>query len=196
EQGGVVVRAIVKERPRIGSVEYRGNKDLATNKITEQLEKDKVDIHVGNTIEQTLIRRAAESIRKAYSENGYEGVTVETATEDLSTPGEKRVVFNINEGIKAKVASIEFTGNKRFSDRRLRYVMKEVKPHGIVSWIRKKDLYIPSKLDEDLENLKNFYQDYGYYAVSFGEPQIVPTKGRKSKQRVRLIIPVKEGNVY
>jgi outer membrane protein insertion porin family len=196
EQGGVVIRAIVKERPRIGSVEYRGNKDLATNKITEQLEKDKVDIHVGNTIEQTLIRRAAESIRKAYSENGYEGVTVETATEDLAGAGEKRVVFNINEGIKAKVASIEFTGNKRFSDRRLRMVMKEVKPHGIVSWIRKKDLYIPSKLDEDLENLKNFYQDYGYYAVSFGEPQIVPTKGRKSKQRVRLIIPVKEGNVY
>jgi len=87
EQGGVVVRAIVKERPRIGSVEYRGNKDLATAKITEQLDKDKVDIHVGNTIEQTLIRRAAESIRKAYTENGYEGVTVETATEDLATPG-------------------------------------------------------------------------------------------------------------
>src|SRR5438876_1993248 len=66
ESGGVVVRAVVKERPRIGSVEYRGNKDLATNKITEQLEKDKIDLHVGNTIEQTLIRRAAESIRKAY----------------------------------------------------------------------------------------------------------------------------------
>src|SRR3954451_8036883 len=194
EQAGVIVRAIVKERPRIGSVEYRGNKDLATNKITEQLDKDKVDIHVGNTVEQTLVRRAAESIRKAYTENGYEGVTVDTTMEDLGTPGEKRVVFNINEGVKAKVASIEFTGNKRFSDRRLRYEMKEVKPHGIVSWIRKKDLYIPSKLDEDLENLKNFYQDYGYYGVSFGEPQIVQVKGKK--QRVRLIIPVKEGNVY
>src|SRR5205085_3649194 len=70
DNGGVVVRAIVKERPRIGSVEYRGNKELQTNKITEQLEKDKIDIHVGNTIEQTLVKRAAESIKKAYTENG------------------------------------------------------------------------------------------------------------------------------
>src|ERR1700737_2040110 len=44
ESGGVVVRATVKERPRIGSVEYRGNKELATNKITEALDKQKVDL--------------------------------------------------------------------------------------------------------------------------------------------------------
>ncbi len=194
EQGGVVVRVIVKERPRIGSVEYRGNKDLATNKITEQLDKDKIDLHVGNTIEQTLVRRAAESIRKAYTENGYEGVTVEPAIEDLGSTGDKRVVFNINEGIKAKVSSIEFTGNTHFTNRRLKMAMKEVKSHNIITWIRKKDLYIPSKLDEDLENLKNFYQDYGYYGVSFGEPKVVQIKGKRP--RVKLIIPVKEGPIY
>jgi outer membrane protein insertion porin family len=194
DNGGVVVRAVVKERPRIGSVEYRGNKELQTNKITEELEKDKVDLHVGSTIEQTLIRRAAESIKKAYVENGYEGVTVESNLEDLPTAGEKRVVFQINEGIKARVASVDFSGNKHFSSRRLRLVMKEVKPHGIISWIRKKDLYIPSKLDEDLEHLKNFYQDYGYYGVSFGDPQVITIKGKKP--RVKLVIPVKEGPVY
>ena len=37
--GGVIVRAVVKERPRIGSVEYRGNKELNAAKITEQLEQ-------------------------------------------------------------------------------------------------------------------------------------------------------------
>jgi outer membrane protein insertion porin family len=194
DRGGVVVRAIVKERPRIGSVEYRGNHELQTNKITEQLEKDKVDLHVGSTVEQTLIHRAAESIKKAYVENGFEGVTIGATLEDLATPGEKRVVFQINEGIKAKVATIDFSGNKHFSNRRLRTVMKEVKPHGIISWIRKKDLYIPSKLDEDLEHLKNFYQDHGYYAVSFGDPQVVTVKGRKP--RVKLVIPVKEGPIY
>ena len=82
--GGVIVRAIVKERPRIGAVEYRGNKELNAAKITEQLEKDKIDLHVGNTIEQTLVRRAAESIKKAYSEGGFEGVTVDTTLEDMS----------------------------------------------------------------------------------------------------------------
>jgi outer membrane protein insertion porin family len=193
---GVIVRVVVKERPRIGSVEYRGNKDLQTAKISEGLEKEKIDIHVGNTIEQTLVRRAAEAIRKTYTENGYEGVTVDTLVEDMPEPGEKKVVFNINEGIKAKVAEIDFTGNQRFSTRRLKMVMKEVKTHNIITWIRKKDLYIPSKLDEDLEQLKNFYQDYGYMDVSFGDPQVVTVGKNTKKPRVKLVIPVKEGAVH
>jgi outer membrane protein insertion porin family len=191
---GIVLRVIVKERPRIGSVEYRGNKDLQTNKITEQLEKDKIDLHIGTTIEQTLVKRAAESIKKAYSENGYEGVNVDVLQEDLAQPGEKKIVFSINEGIKATVAQVQFTGNRRFSSRRLRLQMKEVQPNNIISWIRKKNLYIPSKLDEDLEHVKNYYQDYGYYDVSFGDPQITTVRSGK-KPRVKIVIPIKEGNV-
>ncbi len=190
-QTGVVVKAIVKERPRIGSVEYRGNKELNQSKVNEALEREKIDLHIGNTIEQTLVKRAAEAIKRAYTEGGFEGVTVDTVMEDLSTPGDKKIVFIINEGIKAKVASIDFVGNKTFSDARLRGQMKEIKKHNLVTWVRKKNLYVPSKLDEDLEHIKNFYQDHGYQAVSFGDPQIV-TAGK----RVRITIPVKEGEVH
>src|SRR5207248_7396374 len=189
------LRAIVKERPRIGSVEYRGNKDLNTTKINEALEKEKIDLHVGNTIEQTLVQRAAEAIKRAYAENGFEGVSVDPTTENMLEAGEKKVVFNITEGIKATVAAIDFVGNTHFSDRRLRRQMKEVQPNNIVSWIRKKNLYIPSKLDEDLENVKNYYQDYGYTSVSFGEPQITTVRQGK-KPRVKITIPVKEGTVH
>ncbi len=192
---GVIVRAVVKERPRVGSVEYRGNKNLNLSKITEALEKDKIDLHVGNTIEQTLVRKAQESIKRAYVEGGYEGVTVETTLEDMIDPGEKRIVFQINEGIKARVASIDFVGNSRFSDRRLRSVMKEVKKSGLISWIRKKNLYVPSKLDEDLERVKNLYLDNGYKDVEFGETQVVTT-GKAKKPKIRVTIPVKEGVVH
>jgi len=192
---GVVIRAVVKERPRIGSVEFRGNKELNTTKINEALEKEKIDLHVGNTIEQTLVGRATAAIKKAYSEAGFEGVSVDSTTEDLLEPGERKIVFNINEGTKAKVAAIDFVGNARFSDRRLRSQMKEVKPNNLITWIRKKNLYIPSKLDEDLEKVKNFYQDHGYQSISFGEPQIVQV-GKGKKSRVKIIIPVKEGVVH
>jgi outer membrane protein insertion porin family len=191
DAGGVVVRAIVRERPRIGSVEFRGNKELNQTKINEVLERDKIDLHVGNTIEQTLVKRAAESIRRAYSEGGFEGVQVDAITEDLSEPGEKKIVFVINEGIKAKVASIDFVGNRIFPDRKLRGQMKEVKNHNLVTWIRKKNLYVPSKLEEDLEHVRNYYQDHGYQNVSFGDPQIV-TAGK----RVKITIPVREGEIH
>jgi outer membrane protein insertion porin family len=195
DAGGVVVRAIVRERPRIGSVEYRGNKELQTNKITEALEHAKIDLHIGSTVEQTLIRRAAEAIKKAYTEAGFEDPSVDPSMIDLGTAGEKKILFNINEGVKAKVADIEFTGNHHFSTRQLRHAMKEVKEHNIVTWVRKKDLYIPSKLDEDIESIKNFYQDAGYFDVSFGDPKIT-TIGRNTKNpRVRLVIPITEGDI-
>jgi outer membrane protein insertion porin family len=193
--GGVIVRAVVKERPRIGAVEYRGNKELNTAKINEQLEKDKIDLHVGNTVEQTLIRRAAESIKKAYEEGGFEGVVVDTTMEDMSEAGDKKIVFNVSEGMKATVARVFFTGNQHFSTRLLRRQMKEVKENNLVTWIMKKNLYIPSKLDEDLEHVKNFYQDYGYTNVAFGEPQITTT-GKAKKERVNITIAIKEGTIH
>ena len=193
---GVIVRVVVKERPRIGSVEFRGNKELTTAKVNEALEREHIDLHVGNTIEQTLVRRAAEAIRKAYQEGGYEGVMVNSSTEDLNETGEKKIVFQINEGIKAKVARIQFTGNQHFKTRTLLHQMKDVKEHNIVTWIRKKDLYIPSKLDEDLERVKNFYQDNGYQAVSFGDPQVTTVGKNMKSPRVNLTIPVKEGIVH
>jgi len=195
-ESGVIVRAVVKERPRIGAVEFRGNKELATAKITEALEKEKIDLHVGNTIEQTLVRRAVELVKRAYSENGFEGVTVDATLEPMDEASEQRVVFRITEGIKARVAGIDFTGNARFSDRRLKSQMKEVKKSSLITWIRKKNLYIPSKLDEDLERVKNFYQDHGYFDVAFGEPQVV-TVGRKTRRpRVKLVVPIKEGEIH
>ncbi|PYQ31005.1 MAG: outer membrane protein assembly factor BamA [Acidobacteria bacterium] len=191
---GVVIRVTVKERPRIGAVEFRGNKELNNQKVTEALEREKIDVHVGNTIEQTLVKRAAETIKRAYTEGGFEGVQVDAITEDMLEPGEKKIVFIINEGIKAKVAGIDFVGNAHFSDRRLRSEMKNVKKNNIITWLRKKNLYIPSKLDEDLEHVKNFYQDHGYQAVAFGDPQIT-TIGKK-KPRVKITIPVKEGEIH
>jgi outer membrane protein insertion porin family len=189
---GVLVRVTVQERPRIGAVEYRGNKNLALTKITEALERANVDLHVGSTIEQTLVKRAGETIQETYAENGYEGVTVETNLEDMIDPNEKRIVFQINEGIKARVAGIVFEGNERFSDRRLRGEMKDVQKHNIISWVRKRNVYIPSKLEEDLERVRNYYLDHGYKDVTFGDPQIATTKGN----RVRITIPVNEGEVH
>jgi len=196
ETGGVVVRATVKERPRIGSVEYRGNKDLATNKITEVLDREKIDLHIGSTIEQTLLRRAAEAIKKAYTENGYEDPQVDPSIVDMGGTGEKKILFNIDEGVKAKIAAIDFTGNRHCSSRRLRSVMKEIKTHNIITWIRKKDLYIPSKLDEDMERLKNYYEDFGYFDVTFGEPKITTVGKNTKKPRVKLLIPITEGTVH
>ncbi|HUP65719.1 MAG TPA: POTRA domain-containing protein, partial [Thermoanaerobaculia bacterium] len=189
---GVLVRVTVSERPRIGAVEFRGNKNLNLTKINEALDRGSINLHVGSTIEQTLVKRAAETIREAYAEAGFEGVTVTTTSEEMVDPNDRRIIFNITEGIKAKIADIEFVGNETFSDRRLRREMKEVKEHNLITWARKKNVYIPSKLDEDLERVRNFYLDRGYKDITFGDAQIETTR----KERVRITIPINEGAVH
>lgn len=193
-EGGAVIQVTVSERPRIGAVEYRGNKELTAAKIQEALDAARIDVHIGSTVEQTLIRRAAEAIRNAYAEGGFEGVSVEPRLEEMISPNERRVVFEINEGIKARIARIRFVGNERFNDRRLRRTMKEVRPTNLYTRLRKRDLYVPSKLEEELENVRNLYQDHGYKDVAIGEVRVQTTEGRKP--RVILEIPVTEGDIH
>lgn len=193
---GVIVKVAVKERPRIGAVEYRGNKNLNTSKIAEALETAKIDLNVGRTVDQIQIKRAAEVIKTTYAEGGFEGVTVETSLEDRPNPNEKRVIFTINEGIKARVGKIEFEGNEIFSDRRLRGRMKDVKIHNLYTWARKRNLYIPSKLEEDLERIRNYYLDRGYKDVQFGDPKVTTINPKKKKPKVKVTIPVREGTVH
>ena len=193
-EGSAIVLVTVSERPRIGAVEFRGNKEMSVAKVQEALDNADIDVHIGSTVEQTLIRRAAEAISNAYAEGGFEGVTVDPSLEDMISPNEKRVVFQINEGIKARIATIRFSGNERFSDRRLRSVMKEIRQTNIYTRLRKRDLYIPSKLEEELENVRNLYRDHGYKDVAIGEVQIGTTTGRR--ERVTMDIPITEGDVH
>src|SRR5438132_1504670 len=82
--------------------------------------------------------------------------------------GEHGVIVRVAVKERPRIGSVEYRGNKELN---------------------------AAKLDEDLENVKNYYQDFGYTSVSFGEPQITNiTKGKR--QRVKIVIPVKEGTVH
>ncbi|MDX1583842.1 MAG: outer membrane protein assembly factor BamA, partial [Thermoanaerobaculia bacterium] len=191
DSGGVVLRVHVEERPRVSAVEFRGNDTLKASDLNEALEREEIDIHIGTPVEQRILQRAAEAIRRAYSETGHETVDVDMKLEETQVPGERRVVFEIDEGLKARVAQIYFEGNTEFSRLDLLTTMKEVKRHNLVTWVRKKNIYTPSKLQEDLERIRELYQDEGYQDVSFGEPRIEQTG-----KYVNITIPIKEGPVH
>ncbi|MBW3671450.1 MAG: outer membrane protein assembly factor BamA, partial [Acidobacteria bacterium] len=191
DAGGVVLRIHVEERPRVGAVQFRGNEALKTSDINEALERAGVQIHIGSPVEQKVLQRATEAIRTAYVETGHEGVAIDPTLEEMSTPGDRRVVFEIDEGMKARVAQIYFEGNTVFPRLDLLTAMEEVKRHNLVTWVRKKNIYTPSKLQEDLERIRNLYQDEGYQDVSFGEPRL-----EQSGKYVNITIPIREGPVH
>ena len=77
---------------------------------------------------------------------------MEAETIQEKTPDRASVVFKIAEGFRAKVAKIEFTGNKAYSDLTLSNIVKV--------W---KDLpYDEIQLDKDIKALEEFYLKEGY----------------------------------
>jgi outer membrane protein insertion porin family len=191
DQGGVVLVIHVSERPRLGAVEFRGNDALKVSELNEALSRKSVDLHVGNPVEQALVQKAVEAIRAAYVEKGHEAVSITTDLEQMASPADRRLVFTIDEGFKARVGQIYFEGNTALSRLDLLKSMKEVKRHNIVTWIRKKNIYTPSKLQEDLERVRDLYQDHGYQAVAFGEPRI-----EQRRRYIDITVPISEGEVH
>ena len=108
------------------------------------------------------------------------------------------LVFNLSEGPKVKIRSVDFVGNKAFSDRTLRRRMKENRAHWFLSWLTGRGTYQETKFEEDAQRVTEFYQDHGYVRAQVGEPSLTDLGASKDKKTkwIELKIPVTEGNPY
>ena len=68
------------------------------------------------------------------------------------------LVFSINEGPRTEIKSINFIGNKKFSDARLRSVI-ESSQKNIFSFISTNDDYSELRQEKDRKLLEEFYSD-------------------------------------
>lgn len=198
---GVTLVVTIEERPTIKTVEFSGNRKLSTSQIKDRLKEEKVEIREGAPLSLRDIARTRSAIADYYLQQGYRSASVEFSIEDLSKT-EKKVVFAIDEGEKVKITSIEFEGNDVVSDRRLRTAMKKTK---INTWWRiasDKTTYSQASYDEDVENVKAVYHARGYKDVVVKDPRLevyVKNPGareKKQKRRVRITIPVVEGDQF
>ena len=71
------------------------------------------------------------------------------------------LIFEIIEGRITEVEKITFTGNRVFSDFRLKGIIA-TKQAGIFRKFIKSDTYVEDKLNYDIDLLRNFYINKGY----------------------------------
>ncbi len=97
--------------------------------------------------------------------------------------------FDIDRGPRIKVKNITFTGNDKFSDRRLRKKMKNTKRR----WtLFRKSKYIQKEYEEDKESLLAYYNKHGFKNARI----LGDTIYRNSKGDVVVDIKVHEGQVF
>ncbi|MDX1632475.1 MAG: POTRA domain-containing protein, partial [Thermoanaerobaculia bacterium] len=139
------VRLIVRieERPVIRSLEFQGLKKLARTAIEERMDEERIDLREGLPLGRGDLQRLQSELETMYREKGFRFARVRYELEEVS-PGERRIVFRVDEGDKVKIEDVEFEGNTVFSDYRLKWALRKTRPTGPISRILKRDVYNPA----------------------------------------------------
>jgi outer membrane protein insertion porin family len=189
----------MEERPRVKIVDYTGSTKVERTKIDEKMKELGIALRLDSFLDQAVVRRVQGLVKSFMAEKGYEFAEVTSIVEPLPAgPKLVKVVFDVKEGPKVKVRTINFNGNVEVSDRALGRQMKSTKATSMLSWITGKGTYNQNKFDEDAEKVVEYYRNEGYITARVGQPEIKIIEDSEDKETrwVQLNIPIDEGPRY
>ena len=163
--GTLVIR--VTERPTINAISFEGNRLLKDEALAKMVKSQ-----ARRVFSPAQAEADANVIAEAYSAVGRYSARIEPRIIQRS---DNRVdlVFEIREGRVTEVERVSFTGNRAFSDRRLRQVLG-TKQAGFLRQIIQRDTYAPERIDLDKQMLVDFYRSRGFIdaQVTAATPEI------------------------
>ena len=189
----------MEERPRVKIVDYTGSTKVERTKIDEKMKELGIALRLDSFLDQAVVKRVQGIVKSFMADKGYEFAEVTSTVEPLPAgPKLVKVVFDVKEGPKVKVRTMNFNGNSAVSDRALARQMKSTKQHNMLSWITGKGTYNESKFDEDAEKVIEYYRNKGYIGARVGQPEIKTIEDSVDKETrwVELNIPIDEGPRY
>jgi outer membrane protein insertion porin family len=172
----------VKERPRIGKLEFRGN----VKRKSEDLEK-KLILHVGEVYSPVAVQCQVDSLVTYYRDEGFSRATVEAAS-DTAADGGLDLRFAIHEGEKVRITSVEFVGAQAFPAKKLR---KQLKTRA--KWFLGGGGVKDEDAAEDQEKLERFYHDHGHRDMRMVARELKETA---DPRKLTLRVTVDEGRPY
>ncbi len=177
----------IQERPTLSNVTFYGVKK---GKV-EDLAND-TDLKKGKKITESLIANTKNYIETKYQKDGYLNTQVTIATsQDTSEVNSQNLVVNVNKGSKVKVRNIDFEGNEKLSDAKLRKSMKNTKEKLFVRFW-KKSKFIDEDYQEDLNSVRDAYAESGYRDARI----LLDTIERVNEKNIDIRIKVEEGERY
>src|SRR5262245_1106165 len=170
----------VVERPRIGSIAFRGN----AKKKTEDLEK-KLFIHVGEPYSPVVVETQIDTLKLFYREQGYARAVIEAHADTAQDRRSLKLTFNIQEGERVRITHIEFRGITGFPPEKLRKKLA-TKKKGIFGGGEVKD----ESFTEDVEKVLGYLRSHGFRDAAVTGHDLVP--GKKSRD-LTLVFTVDQG---
>ncbi|WP_255510426.1 outer membrane protein assembly factor BamA [Flavobacterium sp. GSA192] len=188
ENDSIYLDLDIKELPKLNDVKFVGVKKSKT----EALIKDN-SLTKGKVVNENLITTTKNYIENKYKKDGFFNTKVNINTvKDTSAINQVNMVVSVDKGDKIKISSIDFTGNSKISDKKLRKAMKDTKQKNPIRLL-KASKFVKDKYKEDLEKVIESYKEKGYRDARIVSDTVAYNKENNT---LAIKVNVEEGNKY
>ena len=129
EDGKAFLEVVVKERPRLRKVVYKG-----VNKTQEGELSDKIDLIIGKVVTDALMKNTEFAVKNHFVSKGYLNTSVVVSQlADSLLNNSVNLLVEVTKNSKVKINKIHIAGNEQLSANKLKSKMKSTNEHVRVS---------------------------------------------------------------
>jgi outer membrane protein insertion porin family len=184
---GVKVIVAVQTRAIIREIEINGAERIKPKRLRKEIK-----VQLNHAVDEQTLEESREKIIEVYQAHGYNDVSVEFRVDPIDEKsGTARVVFTVNEGVRGAISQIRFEGNEHIKAQTLRKQMK-TRGRTLIYFMDKTGRLDEVQLEQDLDKIREYYQDHGFIDVEIKEVR----KERTPKGPMIITIPIVEGPQY
>lgn len=184
-ENGVKVTVVIQTRAVVNELEIEGNTRISASTL-----RKKINLKLNGPLSEVQLEKARQSIIDSYKARGYNDVDVKYRVDANEARGTSRVVYTITEGGKATVTQIRFEGNTHFAQKELR---KQMKTRGktLLAFIDKSGRLDEAQLQQDLNSVREYYQNHGYI-----DAEVTELRRERSGGHMIIVVGINEGPQY
>jgi outer membrane protein insertion porin family len=153
-EGSALVVTVV-ENPVINQIAFEGNYEVEKKTLEAEVQLKPRAVYT-----RAKVQADVQRILDVYRRQGRFAATVEPKIIELEQ-SRVNLVFEINEGGATKVKSIQFIGNRAFSDSQLKDIVT-TSQQGWFDFLKGTAFYDPDRVNLDRELLRQYYLKNGY----------------------------------
>jgi len=184
---GVKVIVAVQTQAVLREIEINGAERVKPKRLRKEMK-----VRLNQAVNEQALEEARQKIIEIYQGKGYNDISVEYRVEPIDEKrGTARVVFTVTEGVKGAISQIRFEGNAHISEKVLRKQMK-TRGRTLIYFVDKTGRLDQVQLDQDLDKIREYYQNHGFIDVEIKEVR----KDRTPKGPMIITIVVAEGPQY
>lgn len=178
-----------KSKYRVQEIVFEGNQRISERKL-----RKKIELKQGEVLDELQINRDLETLREYYHKKGFSQAELDYTIERNDTLGLGRVIYEIDEGTKALITKIQFTGNQSVKSRKLLKVIETRKRNLLFGWLTGSGRFKEDILSEDIDRVRDYYRDLGFLDVEVSDTETIIEY--PDDDRIEIAIPIKEGHRY